>query len=997
MDAIDLHNMGSDFTIYVEHTSYVGRIASLGASDCDVFITGSVGESLFINHREDMNWAHGLVLAANDSSVLSIDSSITVDVYGPSGAIAISTAANPAIVYEPLSAPISGHLQTGSFAFADSYFMKFDTPDWTFINEHGLIEQHIVFASNGTHNPDYNPPVSSEPVESLPPSQSVDPNLGGLSDIPRLTITDTDNTLYVVWENGSFQSAVSSYQHLASYDPATNTLTIGAAQLEKIEANAMGSDFTIHVAQDVTVGAISSTAYQDDGTITLSGENTTLTVNNTMTYAYGIFVDAAGGNCYLQVEPGISVMAVGQKAGIAISNSWASPGIVYDPTLTYIYEPVMIGDYSFPSNGSDSDSTQDTTVIDEKDAFQGPSTHVYIEGAYIEQESEPPVEEPPLTSYSELYITLPNSIDPIYIVKDGQLTENAAQLNGLSYDYLTNTLTLTDFTCYSLESNGMGALTIDLYGENHIEWIHSGDTLVFGGDPYATLTVNESQQFEQGIQISANGTDSYLQVNWGPELTVHGSEAAVAVYNSAAAYGIRLGSDVSLSGEVVSGSFSGDDSTPLSGLRSWTVLAENEISAHVVLSRDYTHDPSEQSTLSITVGGVPTVLFENGRPTEHEWPAGVAYLHASNTLVLDQVTFESIDAHRMGEGFTIDLRGVNYGKTIYSTGSSGSADGSLYVTGEHFESGTEYGSLFLSADSEPYSIWVNANGGSSTLQIGWIYEAIFTAAEAAVLVSNTTAPSAISTHSNILSALTENGTDWTFTDYDTGEASKEIELYGGFGGGQEYEILNGIKVWDFPSYDAKRWIMANYYQNVFVESTNEYDTAEPVDGMVYDESTNTLTLTNCTARSIEAVLMGDSFTICLVGDNYLNELLINAGSVTFTGTGTLSVGDAQPETSRGICLEAQNRNHWMQVDSGVTLRVSDDIYIHATTAKDPLILSPGVSATAQLVKNHLRYTSYDVETDFAAGSANYSFAEYGRTSKDFTEYLHSSYVEITGN
>lgn len=63
----------------------------------------------------------------------------------------------------------------------------------------------------------------------------------------------------------------------------------------------------------------------------------------------------------------------------------------------------------------------------------------------------------------------------------------------------------------------------------------------------------------------------------------------------------------------------------------------------------------------------------------------------------------------------------------------------------------------------------------------------------------------------------------------------------------------------------------------------------------YDISTNTLTLDNFTGEVLEVNLMGNGFTINLIGENHLDELIMwgagYGGSVTFTGTGSLTLNE----------------------------------------------------------------------------------------------------------
>ena len=95
-------------------------------------------------------------------------------------------------------------------------------------------------------------------------------------------------------------------------------------------------------------------------------------------------------------------------------------------------------------------------------------------------------------------------------------------------------------------------------------------------------------------------------------------------------------------------------------------------------------------------------------------------------------------------------------------------------------------------------------------------------------------------------------------------------------------------------------------------------------GASYDPTTNTLTLTNVTTDFLEVNWMGNGFTINLVGDNHIGGLMIwgfySGGSVTFTGTGTLTINEGLAN-DYGILMRAEESQTCIMVDSGVTLDV----------------------------------------------------------------------------
>ena len=139
-----------------------------------------------------------------------------------------------------------------------------------------------------------------------------------------------------------------------------------------------------------------------------------------------------------------------------------------------------------------------------------------------------------------------------------------------------------------------------------------------------------------------------------------------------------------------------------------------------------------------------------------------------------------------------------------------------------------------------------------------------------------------------------------------------------------------------------------------------------VPGAVYDSATNTLTLTNFTGSSIETNLMGNGFTIELVGGNSLDHLSVwgasYGGSVTFTGTGTLVLnkggGKGHPVGDAGLYLACEESASCVMIDKGVTLDIygQNAIIIEMTTLEqaiytlDPIVVTGGTLQKGNFVE-----------------------------------------------
>lgn len=130
---------------------------------------------------------------------------------------------------------------------------------------------------------------------------------------------------------------------------------------------------------------------------------------------------------------------------------------------------------------------------------------------------------------------------------------------------------------------------------------------------------------------------------------------------------------------------------------------------------------------------------------------------------------------------------------------------------------------------------------------------------------------------------------------------------------------------------------------------NTYDAAGKIvddSSAVYDKASNKLTLTNFTASVLDVNLMGNSFTIELVGTNNISGIQIwgamYAGSLTLTGNGSLTVG------SGGLILNCEGSESCLIVTKGVTLDVTsaNSIIIGDTTmTENAIFLSKSLELT----------------------------------------------------
>ncbi|MBR5410917.1 MAG: hypothetical protein IK104_09600 [Clostridia bacterium] len=120
-------------------------------------------------------------------------------------------------------------------------------------------------------------------------------------------------------------------------------------------------------------------------------------------------------------------------------------------------------------------------------------------------------------------------------------------------------------------------------------------------------------------------------------------------------------------------------------------------------------------------------------------------------------------------------------------------------------------------------------------------------------------------------------------------------------------------------YDNWKYLIAGTY---WTES--EGHPISTVPGASYDLATNTLTLNNFTGPALDVNLMGNGFTINLIGVNRLAGLQVwgfmYGGSVTITGSGTLILNEGSAN-SMGLVMNAEWSQSCLMIDREATLEV----------------------------------------------------------------------------
>lgn len=169
-----------------------------------------------------------------------------------------------------------------------------------------------------------------------------------------------------------------------------------------------------------------------------------------------------------------------------------------------------------------------------------------------------------------------------------------------------------------------------------------------------------------------------------------------------------------------------------------------------------------------------------------------------------------------------------------------------------------------------------------------------------------------------------------------------------------------------------------------------------VPNAVYDPDANVLYLTDFTADFLDVNLMGNGFTICLSGDNRINQITIwgayYGGSLTLTGSGSLTVDMGTKEGGIGIHLKSEWSQTCLMIDRGVTLDVTAEkaILVESTTMEKaiyylkPVKLTGGVCSGGEFVEYYMPV--YD-ENGYFVGQEQVSLEEISKEQgENFYDY-----------
>lgn len=347
----------------------------------------------------------------------------------------------------------------------------------------------------------------------------------------------------------------------------------------------------------------------------------------------------------------------------------------------------------------------------------------------------------------------------------------------------------------------------------------------------------------------------------------------------------------------------------------------------------------------------------------------LSYDPSSNTLTLNNFRGYELQLDNLGNGFKIRLVGKNIlengihiqgnylGASIHFTG-----DGYLYLN-----STTNHAGLYVRGIYSPTCVMIDS---TVTMDLYGDHYAFW--------IEDTSTPKGVYYESDdpidgvrqVIRTTDEDSSGTVSGSYNTwisvdangdpvkhihigGEVPEDPELPGlPVGGDSSFPVLpNPDPNTPVPTYG----ILDENYIRVFDRETNRLENiyvnrnqtqsviTEP--GISYNQRTNTLTLNNYHGAGISANMMGNSFTVELIGENVLTQDLIvwgfyTAGSIRFTGNGSLSINSSLAAPV-GLNLECEFSESCIMIEEGVTLDIYGATYallVNASTADKAVYL-----------------------------------------------------------
>ena len=562
------------------------------------------------------------------------------------------------------------------------------------------------------------------------------------------------------------------------------------------------------------------------------------------------------------------------------------------------------------------------------------------------------------------------------------------------YDPSENVLTFNNYTGGNMYIHNMGnSFKIRLIGRNELYGaieivgdVTSG-SITFTGDGY--LALNTAGMELYGILANAYEASACIMIDSSVTMDIYG-EQAVVVWNTAADKAIYYKSDSAISGLMQKCGEGEKGETLGHTVHDWKIVdGQGDPVTHIHVGGEAPPETEPPADLpGLPIGGdasypnlpnlepggtspdgvryAPQIIFfETPYGSDFEQfylpdynigpmnTNSLSYDPASNTLTMNNYSGGRLEISNMGNGFTIRLIGRN----VLNEG--------IHIQGDYLGSSIHFtgdGYLSLNSTVETSGLTMRGIYSETCLMIDSTVTMDLYGSDYAFWISDTSAEKAVYYASDeplegvrqyISGSMEEpSGTVpgmysiWYPVDNE-GKKVNHIHI-----GGEVPEDQDSLPVGGDSSFpilpnpnpntpvEGGYGILDEDYIQVFDRQANRWEflylnrnqTQNTVSqsGISYDRSTNTLTLNNYHGAGISANMMGNSFTVELIGENVLTQDFMiwgfyTAGSVHFTGTGSLSI-NTDLVSPIGLDLECEFSESCIMIDESVTLDIYGSTY-----------------------------------------------------------------------
>lgn len=580
------------------------------------------------------------------------------------------------------------------------------------------------------------------------------------------------------------------------------------------------------------------------------------------------------------------------------------------------------------------------------------------------------------------------------------------------YDPASNVLTLNNYTGERLDVRNMGSsFKIRLIGRNELlEGMNilgdlTSGSVTFTGDGY--LALNTSRLSTYGLWLDAGSAPACVMIEASVTMDLYGSQA-IAVWNTTADKAIYYLSGT-VAGVYQESDYGEKSSSTGDTVYDWdSVDAQGNQVAHLHIGGEVppeTEPPADLPGLPIggdasypslpnqEPGGTspdgvrrdPQILLQSWDGTQDVYETfylpdqgvgpmntnSISYDPASNTLTLNNYTGFGLEISDMGNSFKIRLEGKNI------------LNGGIHIQGDYLGASIRFigdGYLYLNHPSHLSGLTVRGVFSETCVMIDSTVTMDLYGQNYAFWIEDTSAPKAVYYQSDLpVSGVRQ--LIWSTEEDSSGTVSGSFNTWYSVGndgrginhihiGGEVPEDQDSLPVGGdsafpiLPNPNPNTPVEGGYgildedYIQVFDRQANRWEflylnrnqTQNTVSqsGISYDRSTNTLTLNNYHGAGISANMMGNSFTVELIGENVLTQDFMiwgfyTAGSVHFTGTGSLSI-NTDLVSPIGLDLECEFSESCIMIDESVTLDIYGSTYalvVNGTiTDKGVYLISP---------------------------------------------------------